>query len=128
MIPANGEFYAHFKNTHGNWPTVAKKVIAWDDQGRPMVLGAKGLVSADSIDNLMLDVVREALAPVQQPLPTVPESPTPAPQSRVPFGSYIDPELQKELRVVCAAEDLEIRDALDEALRLWLNVKSMPRA
>lgn len=40
---------------------------------------------------------------------------------RVPFGSYIDPELQKELRVACAVDGIEIRDALDEALRLWLD-------
>src|SRR5687768_1600524 len=99
MIPAHGEFYVHFKSAKGGWPTAsAKRVIAWDDQGRPMVLGAKGLVPADSIDGLAVDVVREA--PVPQPLPTAPESPPAAPQTRVPFGSYIDPELQKELRVV----------------------------
>ncbi|WP_411132721.1 hypothetical protein [Streptomyces sp. 030-HV] len=45
------------------------------------------------------------------------------PQKRVPFGSYIDPDLQKELRVACAGDGTEIRDALDEALRLWLNAR-----
>lgn len=44
----------------------------------------------------------------------------PAQRKRIPFGSYIDPELQKELRVACAVDGIEIRDALDEALRLWL--------
>lgn len=39
---------------------------------------------------------------------------------RVPFGSYIDPELHKELKIACAVDGLEIRDALDQALRLWL--------
>ncbi|WP_428957977.1 hypothetical protein [Streptomyces sp. cg35] len=39
---------------------------------------------------------------------------------RVPFGSYIDPELQKELRVACAVQGIEIRDALDQALRSWI--------
>lgn len=40
---------------------------------------------------------------------------------RVPFGSYIDPELQKELRVACAVHGIEIRDALDQAFRLWID-------
>ncbi|MEU5547643.1 hypothetical protein AB0G85_35685 [Streptomyces sioyaensis] len=44
----------------------------------------------------------------------------PAKPKRVPFGSYIDPELHKELRVMCAVEGIEIRDALDQALRQWI--------
>ncbi|MEV5787575.1 hypothetical protein AB0L42_42490 [Streptomyces sp. NPDC052287] len=44
----------------------------------------------------------------------------PAKPVRVPFGSYIDPELQKELRVACVVDGIEIRDALDQALRQWL--------
>lgn len=51
--------------------------------------------------------------------PAVPEAPVPQ-QRRIPFGSYIDPELHKELKVTCAGEGTEIRDALDQALRLWL--------
>lgn len=53
--------------------------------------------------------------------PSAPAAPPKPPKpKRVPFGSYIDPELQKELRVACAVDGIEIRDALDEALRLWL--------
>jgi hypothetical protein len=55
------------------------------------------------------------VAPATPPAPPKPPKP-----KRVPFGSYIDPELQKELRVACAVDGIEIRDALDEALRLWL--------
>lgn len=55
------------------------------------------------------DATAAPAAPRTQPKP-----------KRVPFGSYIDPELQKELRVACAVDGIEIRDALDEALRLWL--------
>jgi hypothetical protein len=51
--------------------------------------------------------------------PPAPE-PKPAKPKRVPFGSYIDPDLQKELRVACAVDGIEIRDALDAALRMWL--------
>ena len=55
-------------------------------------------------------------------------APPPAPKAepkpkRVPFGSYIDPELQKELRVACAVDGIEIRDALDQALRMWLEAR-----
>jgi len=52
--------------------------------------------------------------------PTQPPAPSKPKPKRVPFGSYIDPELQKELRVACAVDGIEIRDALDTALRLWL--------
>ena len=55
-------------------------------------------------------------------LPAAPKAP-PKPK-RVPFGSYIDPELQKELRVACAVDGIEIRDALDQALRMWLEARS----
>ena len=54
-------------------------------------------------------------------LPPPPAAPRVPPKpKRVPFGSYIDPELQKQLRVACAVDGIEIRDALDEALRMWL--------
>lgn len=55
--------------------------------------------------------------PTAPPPPPPPAKPQP---TRVPFGSYIDPDLQKELRVACAVDGIEIRDALDQALRLWL--------
>jgi len=49
-----------------------------------------------------------------------PPPPKPPQPKRVPFGSYIDPDLHKELKVACAVDGIEIRDALDQALRLWL--------
>lgn len=55
-----------------------------------------------------------------------PEAPRAEPKpkpKRVPFGSYLDPELQKELRVACATDGIEIRDALDRALRMWLEAR-----
>lgn len=39
---------------------------------------------------------------------------------RPAFGSYMDAELQKRLKVWCVTQDLEIQDALDEAVRAWL--------
>ncbi|MFJ4562102.1 hypothetical protein ACIP4Q_39355 [Streptomyces massasporeus] len=59
--------------------------------------------------------------PAAAPAPTKPPKP-----KRVPFGSYIDPELQRELRVACAVEGIEIRDALDQALRLWISQRQAP--
>jgi hypothetical protein len=55
---------------------------------------------------------------------TPPPAPKPPQPKRVPFGSYIDPELHKELKVACAVDGLEIRDALDQALRLWLESRN----
>ncbi|MEV8347134.1 hypothetical protein [Streptomyces niveus] len=40
---------------------------------------------------------------------------------RPPFGSYMDPDLQKRLKVWCVTNDIEIQDALDEAVRTWLD-------
>jgi hypothetical protein len=57
---------------------------------------------------------------------TLKPAPKPDRPKRVPFGSYIDPELQKELRVACALAGLEIRDALDQALRMWLASRNNP--
>lgn len=43
-----------------------------------------------------------------------------ASRRRVPFGSYIDPDLQKALKVHCITHGIEIQDALDQAIRVWL--------
>ena len=40
---------------------------------------------------------------------------------RPPFGSYMEPDLQKRLRVWCVTNDIEIQDALDDAVRTWLD-------
>lgn len=45
---------------------------------------------------------------------------------RQPFGSYIDPDLQKALKVRCITEGIEIQDALDEAIRMWLEQEERP--
>lgn len=60
--------------------------------------------------------------------PAPPPPPPPAKPKRVPFGSYIDPELQKELRMACVEDGIEIRDALDKALRLWLSRRNSDTA
>jgi hypothetical protein len=39
---------------------------------------------------------------------------------RQPFGSYLDPDLQKALKVRCITRGIEIQDALDQAIRMWL--------
>lgn len=67
------------------------------------------------------DGISPVPVPAAEPAPVKPPKP-----KRVPFGSYIDPELQKELRVACAVDGIEIRDALDQALRLWLSERQAP--
>jgi hypothetical protein len=70
-------------------------------------------------DRLMVgDEVSRPEAPAAEPAPAKPK--------RVPFGSYIDPALQKELRVACAVDGIEIRDALDQALRQWIASRNAP--
>jgi hypothetical protein len=123
VIPADGEFYVHYyKTSNGGWPVAAaslrQRVMAWDDEGCPMVLGRTGLVPADSLENLSIRAVCEGSDVPADVVDTAPMQ-----RKRVPFGSYIDPELQKDLRVACAVDGIEIRDALDEALRLWLSSK-----
>jgi hypothetical protein len=45
MIPANGTYYVHFNNPAGQF-TRAMPVIAWDDDGSPLIAGKFGLISA----------------------------------------------------------------------------------
>jgi hypothetical protein len=74
-------------------------------------------------DRLMVgDSVSRSEAPAAEPT----QASKPAKPTRVPFGSYIDPDLQKELRVACAVDGIEIRDALDQALRQWIANRNMP--
>ena len=47
---------------------------------------------------------------------------------RPPFGSYMDADLQKRLKVWCVTEDIEIQDALDQAIRGWLDEQARKRA
>ncbi|MFJ9662841.1 hypothetical protein ACIRPR_33440 [Streptomyces griseoflavus] len=68
MIPANGDFFAHFKTADGGWPVEGRRVIAWDDEGRPLVLGDKGLVLAESLNGFIFEGVREAPRRIE-PLP-----------------------------------------------------------
>ena len=42
MIPANGTYHVHFQNAEGKL-TSAKPVAAWDDDGRPLIIGRYGL-------------------------------------------------------------------------------------
>lgn len=48
MIPANGTYYVHFQDSEGQF-TSAKPVVAWDDDGRPLIAGRYGLeLAADA--------------------------------------------------------------------------------
>ncbi|MFJ2186290.1 hypothetical protein ACIOJG_37405 [Streptomyces anulatus] len=47
---------------------------------------------------------------------------------RPAFGSYMDADLQKRLKVWCVTHDIEIQDALDEAVRSWLTEQASKRA
>ncbi|MFD6725745.1 hypothetical protein ACWHA6_37815 [Streptomyces anthocyanicus] len=79
----------------------------------------KHLVLAELVA-VALDNLPEVTARLQDKATPAEADAVPTQRKRVPFGSYIDPELHKELRVACATDDTEIRDALDEALRLWM--------
>jgi hypothetical protein len=68
MIPADGDFYADFKTAEGGWPAAGRKVIAWDDEGHPLVLGEKGLVRPEALSGLVFVGVRELPKPLE-PLP-----------------------------------------------------------
>ncbi|MFJ2645059.1 MULTISPECIES: plasmid partition protein ParG [unclassified Streptomyces] len=47
---------------------------------------------------------------------------TPAPKRRrPPFGSYMDKDLQREFKARCALQGIEMQDALDDAVRNWLD-------
>ncbi|MCT2548685.1 hypothetical protein [Streptomyces atratus] len=40
---------------------------------------------------------------------------------RPPFGSYMDKDLQREFKARCALQGIEMQDALDTAIRNWLD-------
>ncbi|MFG2480992.1 hypothetical protein [Streptomyces fagopyri] len=77
---------------------------------------AKNPALAPNRDRLIVGDAPRTEAPAAKPAKPV----------RVPFGSYIDPELQKELRVACVVDGIEIRDALDQALRQWIASRNTP--
>lgn len=41
-------------------------------------------------------------------------------ETRVPFGSYMYPELQKRLKLACVEDGIEIQQALEDAVFGWL--------
>jgi len=47
--------------------------------------------------------------------------PTPKPRTRVPFGSYLPPDLQREYKARCVLLGIEMQDALEQAIRDWLD-------
>lgn len=51
MIPARDSYYAEYQvqGADGRKYPVQKQVEAWDDEGRPMVVGKNRLVPADSL-------------------------------------------------------------------------------
>lgn len=40
---------------------------------------------------------------------------------RVPFGSYLPPDLQRQFKAACVLQGVEMQDGLEEAIRLWLD-------
>lgn len=48
MIPANGEYFAHYGRENGK-PAPAREVIAWSSNGEALVLGRTGLRPADQL-------------------------------------------------------------------------------
>lgn len=67
-----------------------------------------------------------ALTPNTEPLRvgagTAAQAAAPAskPTMRVPFGSYLPPDLQREYKARCVLLGIEMQDGLEEALRDWL--------
>jgi hypothetical protein len=59
MIPADGSIYALFKMIDGGYPC-SEKVLAWDDEGRPLVMGDKSLVLAEERTDLVFEGLKEA--------------------------------------------------------------------
>ena len=48
----------------------------------------------------------------------------PAPKApkrvRAPFGSYLEPELQRQFKAACVLQGIEMQDALEDAIKGWL--------
>ncbi|WP_328405267.1 hypothetical protein OHS70_37945 [Streptomyces sp. NBC_00390] len=42
---------------------------------------------------------------------------------RVPFGTYLLPELQREFTARCALLGMETQDSIEQAIRSWLGRK-----
>lgn len=68
-----------------------------------------------------------ALTPATEPLKVGDQTavrPLAAPKAekpaRVPFGSYLPPDLQRQFKAACVLQGLEIQDALEQAIRQWL--------
>jgi hypothetical protein len=47
-------------------------------------------------------------------------------KTRVPFGSYMDPELQRRFKAECALMGIEMQAALEEAVHDWLKKYHRP--
>ena len=43
---------------------------------------------------------------------------------RVPFGSYLDPDLQRAFKAHCVLAGIEMQDGLEQAIRLLLGIDS----
>jgi hypothetical protein len=39
---------------------------------------------------------------------------------RAPFGSYLEPDLQRQFKAACVLQGIEMQDALEEAIKGWL--------
>ncbi|MFH9299481.1 hypothetical protein [Streptomyces sp. NPDC017520] len=39
---------------------------------------------------------------------------------RVPFGSYLPPDLQRQFKAACVLQGIEMQDALEQAITRWL--------
>ncbi|MDJ0347505.1 hypothetical protein [Streptomyces sp. PH10-H1] len=40
---------------------------------------------------------------------------------RVPFGTYLPPDLQKQFKARCVLLGIEMRDGVEDAIRAWLD-------
>ena len=65
MIPADGSYYVHYENNPRG--PITKPVIAWDDEGRPLVAGKYGLVPAHELGSVKH--IRQDDAPVVAAVP-----------------------------------------------------------
>jgi hypothetical protein len=48
----------------------------------------------------------------------------PVRRTRVPFGSYMDTELQKHFKAHCVLAGIEMQDGLEQAVTQWLDRQS----
>lgn len=66
MIPADRSHYAVYENTEGE-RTAARQIVAWDDDGHPLVVGALGLTRAEECGNFRR--IRHDTAPIVAAIP-----------------------------------------------------------